>query len=238
MPLSKRLSLAFGLLRGYGAVADIGCDHGKLSAALAKESGVYRVVAADISEPSLAKARLLAERLHLENKLVCRLGDGLSVLRSGECEAAAVLGLGGEAMVRMLETAAPTAEKLNCLVLQPTSGVEEIRAFLYENGWSVLTDMLTAENGRIFQLFSVRHTGLRDPWPEQFPEGCFTVGYRCFTDKDPLLSVFCTGQINIRMRKIKEAEGTEGVQKLEKEVNDLRRILFACEKQAQNQETV
>lgn len=232
MPLSKRLSLAFELLRVYGTAADIGCDHGKLAAALAKEPGVRKVVAADISEPSLQKTRLLAERLHLADKIDCRLGDGLGVLASGECEAAAVLGLGGEVMAGMLMDAAPVAEKLSCLVLQPMSGVEEIRAFLYENGWSVKTDALAAENGRIFQLFSVQYTGVRDSWPAGFPEGCFTVGYRCFEKGDPLLGTLCSRQIAVRRRKIGEANGSEGVIKLEKELRALENILAQCENQA------
>lgn len=232
MPLSKRLDIAFSLLRRFTAVADIGCDHGKLAAALAKEPGMRKVVAADISEPSLEKAHVLAERLRLTDKLVCRLGDGLNVLAPGECEAAAVLGLGGEAMVRMLEEAAPVAEKLACLVLQPMSGVEEIRAWLHENGWTVMTDTLAAENGRIFQLFSVRCAGAQDPWPEGFPAGCFTVGYRCFEKRDPLLPALVKRQIRLRERKISEAAGSEGAQKLEKELFDLQTVLTECEKRA------
>ena len=229
MPLTKRLRLAFDILRAYGTAADIGCDHGKLSAALAKESGVIKVVAADISGPSLDKARLLAERMHLGEKLVCRLGDGLGVLSPGECEAAAVLGLGGEAMVKMLREAPEVAQKLSCLVLQPMSGVEEIRAYLYENGWSVKTDALTEENGRIFQLFSVCHTGRRDALPEGFPEGCFSIGYRCFENRDPLLPALCGRYLAVRERKIAEAGESEGADRLEKERTDLRRILSAYE---------
>lgn len=232
MPLTKRLRHAFELMRVYGTAADIGCDHGKLAAALAKEPGVKKVVAADISVPSLEKARLLAERLRLTDKLICREGDGLSVLAPGECEAAAVLGLGGEAMVKMLTDSPGVAERLSCLVLQPMSGVEEIRAFLYENGWSVKTDALIEENGRIFQMFSVCRTGTRDPWPAGFPESCFSVGYRCFETRDPLLPALCGRYLAVRDRKMGEAAGSEGAERLEKERNDLRRILASYENNA------
>lgn len=230
MPLTKRLGLAFSLMRGYATAADIGCDHGKLAAALAKEPGVKKVVAADISAPSLEKARLLATRLGIEEKLVCRLGDGLGVLAPGECETAAVLGMGGEVMVKMLEEAPAVAQKLACLVLQPMSGVEEIRAWLYNNGYSVLTDALAAENGRVFQLFSVRYTGTLDRWPEGFPEGCFSIGYRCFESRDPLLPALCARLQGNRTRKLREAAGSQGAAKLEKERQDLCTVLKLCEK--------
>ena len=228
MPLTKRLRAAFELLRAYGTVADIGCDHGKLAAALARDPAVKKVVAADISAPSLEKARQLAERLRVTEKLDCRLGNGLGVLTPGECEAAAVLGLGGEVMVKMLGEAEETAGRLSCLVLQPMSGVEEIRAFLYENGWSVKTDVLIEENGRIFQLFSVRYAGVRDPWPEGFPKGCFSLGYRCFEKRDPLLPALAGRYLAVREKKMAEAAGSDGLLRLEKEREDLRNIVFAC----------
>ena len=229
MPLTKRLALAFSWLSAYRTVADIGCDHGKLSAALAAEPGVGKVVASDISAQSLDKARALAEKRQLTGKLELRLGDGLAVLSPGECEAAAVLGLGGEAMVKMLREAAPVAERLRCLVLQPMSGTEELREWLYNSGYSVTADRLVAENGRLFQMLAVHYTGERDPWPEGFPPGCFLAGYTAFRDGDPLLGTFCRWQLSVRERKLGEAEGSVGAEKLENECRDLKTILARCE---------
>ena len=47
--LDPRLRCAFELLQGAVTVADIGCDHGKLTAALLLEGGCRRVIAGDIS---------------------------------------------------------------------------------------------------------------------------------------------------------------------------------------------
>ena len=60
--LDERLSCAFDMLQGAHAVADIGCDHGKLTAALLLDGSCDRVVAGDISPDCLNKTREIVER--------------------------------------------------------------------------------------------------------------------------------------------------------------------------------
>ena len=60
--LDERLRCALEMLQGAEAVADIGCDHGKLTAALLLEGGCERVVAGDISPECLDKTRRLIEQ--------------------------------------------------------------------------------------------------------------------------------------------------------------------------------
>ena len=102
--LDDRLRCAFDLLRGSAAVADIGSDHGKLTAALLLEGGCRRVIAGDISPDCLQKTSEIIERYGLQDKAETRLGSGLSILSPGECDAAAILGMGGELMVELLQS--------------------------------------------------------------------------------------------------------------------------------------
>ena len=128
--LDERLRCAFDLLRGSIAVADIGCDHGKLSAALLLDGGCSRVVAGDISPDCLDKTRRIIEQYALQDRAQIRLGGGLSILTPGECDAAAILGMGGELIAEMLKEAPVVAERMERLVLQPMSGIEELRQWL------------------------------------------------------------------------------------------------------------
>ena len=73
--------------------ADIGCDHGKLSALLLQRKRCEKVIAADVSAFSVEKTKKLAEKLHLSQVIEVRQGSGFSVLGEWEAQAAVLAGL-------------------------------------------------------------------------------------------------------------------------------------------------
>ena len=228
--LDDRLCCAFDLLRGSAAVADIGCDHGKLTAALLLEGGCRRVIAGDISPECLQKTREIIERYGLQDKAEPRLGSGLSVLFPGECEAAAILGMGGELMVELLAGSKAVAEAMDKLVLQPMTGIEELRVWLYENSWQVLSDKLVPLGKHWYQVLCVRKAQRPDPWPEGFPVDCWLVGYRSFVDRELGLRPYCREQLEKRHERLKKAAGTAGEEKLAREEGQLEQILKEIER--------
>ena len=227
--LDDRLRCAFDLLRGSTAVADIGCDHGKLTAALLLNGDVERVVAGDISPDCLEKTRRMIECFHLQGRAQTRLGSGLAILAPGECDAAAILGMGGELMVELLKASPEVAHSMERLVLQPMSGIEELRQWLYTNRYHVMADRLMYVGGRWYQVMCVRHQSSCDPWPLGFPQGCFMVGYRSFADRSVLLKSYCEMQLKKRYAQRKQAVGTAGETKLAREAEQLSQIIKEIE---------
>ena len=227
--LDHRLRCAFDMLQGAKAVADIGCDHGKLTAALLLEGGCQRVVAGDISPDCLDKTRKLIERYGLLERAQVRLGSGLSILFPGECDAAAILGMGGELMVEILRSSPEVAEAMDKLVLQPMSGVEELRAWLFENRWHVLSDKLVPVDRRWYQVLCVNKALSPDPWPEGFPDDCWLAGYRSFVDRETGLETYCREQLRKRQERLKRAAGTAGEGKLTREAGQLEQIIKEME---------
>lgn len=223
--LDGRLRCALDMLNGVKSAADIGCDHGKLSAALLLDGGCQRVIAGDISPDCLSKTHEIIQRYGLQDRAEVRLGSGLSILRPGECDAAAILGMGGELMVDLLEASPQVAERMEKLILQPMSGIEELRQWLFENSYHVMEDRLAAVGSRRYQLMAVRKAAEPDPWPDGFPAGCYLVGYRSFLDRDPLLEIYCEGQLKKRLDQLKQAAGTAGEEKLAWEAEQLERII-------------
>ena len=223
--LDARLRCAFELLRGANTVADIGCDHGKLTAALLLDGGCARVVAGDISPDCLNKTREIVERYGLQDRAEVRLGSGLTVLTPGECDAAAILGMGGELMIELLQASPEAASSMDRLVLQPMSGVEELRQWLYETGYHVSEDRLVAMGHRWYQLLSVRKAKEPDPWPAGFPKDCWLVGYRAFADRDRLLGPYCEEQVRKRRDQLRQAFGTAGEGRLTREAGQLEQIM-------------
>lgn len=228
--MDGRLRCAFDMLRGAEHVADIGCDHGKLTIALLQEGGCKRVIAGDISSDCLEKTRRIVSRYGFQSKAEVRLGDGLSILAPGECDGAAILGMGGELIAHMLQSSPAVAESLERLVLQPMSGIEELRQWLFKNGYHVREDRLVADGSRWYQLFCVQKGRFPDPWPEGFPAECFLVGYRSFMDGDRLLGQYCEMLRHKRVVQLRQAAGTTGEAKLSREVCQLSKIIEEVEK--------
>ena len=169
--LDERLKCALDLLQGTRTVADIGSDHGKLTAALLLEGRCERVIAGDISRDCLQKTCRLIDSLSLQNRAETRLGSGLSILAPGECDAAAVMGMGGELITELLRAAPATVKAMDRIVLQPMSGMDKLRKWLYENCFHVMEDRLAVADGRWYQVICVQQRDLPDIWPERFPQG-------------------------------------------------------------------
>lgn len=228
--LDERLRCAFDLLQGANIVADIGCDHGKLTAALLLDGGCDRVIAGDISPDCLNKTRKIVDRYGLQGRAEVRLGSGLSILAPGECDAAAILGMGGELMVELLQSSPAVAERMERLVLQPMSGIEELRQWLYENSYRVKADRLIHVGSRWYQLLCVQKQESPDPWPIGFPEDCYLVGYRSFVDRDERLKPYCELQLQKRRAQLRQAAGTTGESRLFREAGQLEQILKEIER--------
>ena len=80
--LDARLAAAAELVRPGEPVADIGCDHGKLTAVLAASGKYPKVIGADLRPGPLAKAEQTLEHAGCKDRAELRLGDGLSVLNT------------------------------------------------------------------------------------------------------------------------------------------------------------
>ncbi len=170
--LSPRLKAALELVPDCGCVADIGCDHGRLSAALIQSGKAQRVIAVDISAPSLAKARRLVETLGLEAQIELREGDGLRALLPEECDAVLMLGMGGTLTARLLEVSPIPFAGAKTIVMQPMRGVSDLRLWLYEHGCGIVAERVVKDAGRLYQVFAAALTTA--PLPEQ--ADCFELG--------------------------------------------------------------
>ena len=104
--LDARLSAAAELVRPGEPVADIGCDHGKLTAVLAASGRYPKVIGADLRPGPLAKAEQTLEYAGCKDRAELRLGDGLSVLSPGEVSTIVLAGVSAQTTWEILEKAA------------------------------------------------------------------------------------------------------------------------------------
>lgn len=172
-----RLASIFSMLGRAELVADVGCDHGYLSAALITSGKAGRVVASDVSPASCVKARRLAEELMITDRMKVVMGDGLDPIAGEEPPyKIAVCGMGGELILKILEANRPAAERAELIVMQPMKGEAELREYLFRGGFGVTDERVVCDNGRFYQIIAAKY-GEPNDIPEGFPKGFYRFGW-------------------------------------------------------------
>ena len=156
MGLSDRMEKILGMCDALPVWADIGCDHGRVSAELVLRGRAQRVIAADVSLPSLNKARDLSLSLGLTERIECRHGDGMTVLMAGEAQGAVIAGMGTPLIERIISASPETASRLYELILSPNNYPHRLRRWLYENGFFIETECAASDDGRFYPIIRAK----------------------------------------------------------------------------------
>ena len=161
--LTPRMNAIVSLLGYNDTVADIGCDHGKLSAYLIKNGLANKVFATDISFLSLEKAKKLKEKEKLAN-IFFYLGDGFSCLdQKPEC--AVIAGMGGQVISDIITH--PLAQTK--LVLQPMKDSDILFEKLYGLGFKIEKEIIVREGGRFYEII-LATLGTDEPFDYSLPK--------------------------------------------------------------------
>ena len=155
--LDARLSAAAELVCPGQPVADIGCDHGKLTAVLAASGKYPKVIGADLRPGPLAKAAQTLEYAGCKDRAELRLGDGLSVLSPGEVSTIVLAGVSAQTTWEIIEKApwvsAPGGPRL---VMVPATRHSDLRRWLWEHGFALAADRPVQAAGRWYAVMAGR----------------------------------------------------------------------------------
>ena len=157
--LSDRLSAAASLVKGGGIVADIGTDHGYLPIYLIQSGKIKKAIAADIGKMPLENARSSVAQYKLADKIELRLSDGLNSFKENEVNEIVFAGMGGTLIAEKLKEASWIKNKNLHFVFQPQSRAEDLREFLFSNGFEIGTEIATHEGNRFYIAFDAFYTG-------------------------------------------------------------------------------
>ena len=164
--LDARLAAAAAYVRQGCAAADIGCDHGKLSAYLAGSGRCPRILACDLRAGPLAKAKSTCAPWR--DKIELRLGNGLAVVRPGEVSEIIIAGMGAETILEILDAAPWVFDPRYNLVLVPATKHSLLRRGLARRGFALAGETLCRAGGRYYAVMNARYTG-----EETEPEGLY-----------------------------------------------------------------
>lgn len=212
------------MLKKCQCVADIGCDHGRVSVALLQQRCADKVIAVDVSEPSLDKAKQLINYIGMSDKIQTRLGNGFSKIEPNECNAAVILGMGGELMASIIEQCDTPLQGAECVVMQPMRGQKELRAFLHNNCYHIVDDVIVKEGRRYYQVFSAKIGKEKQALPDGWPRGCYELGFIPCLRRDALFKELLDERIKHYSRQLDEAMGTAGETRLRSELKDMLKI--------------
>lgn len=223
--LTPRLNAVLNLTPHCGTIADIGCDHGKLTLALLQSGRAENVIAVDVSAPSLEKARELFNQREYSafcDRVSFRVGDGLKALSEREYQAAVIAGMGGRLIAEILRHVQKGCE----YILQPMQHVFELRESLLNHGFEVLDELCVREDRRIYEVMRVRLGGVSPT--DEFEKRCFEeVGPILWQRRDELAFCKLRARRAALCARLDELRGhnTDGAQKASAEISHKLDIL-------------
>ena len=219
LKIGERLEAVVDLCPQSQKVADIGCDHGFVSAELILEDKAEYIVATEKSKECLNKAILLADAINISDFISFREGDGFDALtKYDKVNCAIIAGMGGQEIIKILEN---RPRRLYNFVLQPMKDVPMLRAYLNQSGFKIEVDKIVKENGKFYDVIKTTRG-----WEEladleiYFGKTNFTENYEVFYE-----------YLTERQKKLMDlkAEVGELSRKLTAELNNIEQALSLFE---------
>lgn len=156
--IDGRLSSVAKFVRWGARFADIGTDHAYLPVFLLRRGVIERAVCSDINSGPLDNARTTARAAGVFDKIDFVLTDGASALSCLGITDMAICGMGGELIARIIEDAPYIKKSRVRLILQPMTRQEQLRTYLYQNGFSIIDCDYVTEADKHYTVIVCEYT--------------------------------------------------------------------------------
>ena len=227
-PEEDRLDAIASMVPPGSVVADIGTDHGLLPLRLLASGRAVRCVASEPSAARLAKARAVASRSPSRPALSLRIGDGFAVLAPEDgVDVAVIAGLGGHAVVRILDHPARDRLALRRLVLQPQTDPSLVRGWLVEHGFLHVDERLVLDRGRFYALIAAEPGWEELAHPVLSREDLLEAGPLLVLSRDPLVTLVWTRWLERHERILARARPSAARDEALRQRDLARRVLAA-----------
>ena len=225
MRLTPRLQVIADYVKKNSVVADIGTDHGYIPVYLIKNSICDKVIATDINKGPLENAKSYIKKHGLDDSIDTRLGDGLRPVEPNEADTLIIAGMGGLLIMEILEESKNVTESIQNFILQPMVASDELRRYLYNNGYRIVDEKLAKESDKLYEIIYAKHG------KENFEkEIYFEIGKRLIENKDKNLPEFIRRKIE-KLEKIlnnlEDKDSTKGkrrYEELKNKYDDLKEV--------------
>lgn len=215
--INDRLTKAISFIDNCGTLADIGSDHGYSSIYAIQKGIAKKVIATDISKPSLAKTEKLVNEYDLSQCIECRAGDGMKVLASGEVDAALIAGMGAELIAQIIRDSHQIASAIPQLILQPMNSAQPLRRALSEMGYGITHEGIVVDNDKFYQIIKCSYGN-----PKPLSDDEAELGTFVYNERIPLCKEYVEHIIR-KQEKIMEYVGNNDEDKLRETAGKIER---------------
>lgn len=143
--LTKRLEIISSLVDG-GVVADVGCDHGKLTYRLLNKGRCQSAIVSDISASSLSKAENLLKGFSNVEAICC---DGLSGYKHKHVDECVISGMGGEEIISIISN---SPIDIHTYILSPQKNEIKVKEFMLSRGYGLTYDRIIYDKGKFYHI--------------------------------------------------------------------------------------
>lgn len=151
--LSARLACVASLVPAGARVADIGSDHAYLPAALVLDGRIDFAIAGEVVKGPYENAVREIKDHQLEGQVIPRLADGLAAIEPADkVDTITIAGMGGSLIASILEKDKNKLTGIKRLVLQPNVGESQLREWLMNNHYQIMTEKIIEEDNHIYEI--------------------------------------------------------------------------------------
>lgn len=151
--LSARLACVASLVPAGARVADIGSDHAYLPAALVLDGKIDFAIAGEVVKGPYENAVHEIKDHQLEGQVIPRLADGLAAIEPADkVDTITIAGMGGSLIASILEKGKNKLTEIKRLVLQPNVGESQLREWLMNNHYQIMTEKIIEEDNHIYEI--------------------------------------------------------------------------------------
>lgn len=166
MKLSKRLEAVADYVTEGSKICDVGTDHGFLPIELVKSGKIQYAIAMDINNGPLERAVRHVAECQLEDRIECRISDGLDRLNQEEADCAVIAGMGGDLISEIINRC---PDKVNELILSPHTHYETVRRTLRKNRFRIIAEKMIIEDNKFYLIIKAKKS---DSYSEMNNNGC------------------------------------------------------------------
>ena len=156
--LSKRLAAVAEFVPQGARLLDVGSDHAYLPIVLMEEGKIDFAIAGEVVKGPYESAVHNVAGAGLADKIVVRLADGLAAFEaSDKVTTITICGMGGGLIADILAAGVEKLASVDRLILQPNNREDELRAWLMNNGFKLVTEEIMTENDKFYEIMVAEH---------------------------------------------------------------------------------
>lgn len=157
--LPKRLKVIAELVDG-GVVADVGCDHGKLTYELVSRNRCKSAIVSDISASCLSKAVILLKGFENVEAICC---DGLKGYKDKHVDQCVISGMGGEEIISIISN---SPIDIASYILSPQKNVTKVKKFMLDLGYGLTYDRIIYDKDKFYHILKCEKNSINRPLDE------------------------------------------------------------------------